>query len=147
MIFPQTPAWFWFVIVLVFLNTCTVAVEHYNQPDWLTEWLCKTLWWCWRQRRQWRWWRWWWSGTLHTSWVSHRENIDSEIQILIFQSTVRLSSSASLSLKWVSWKNKEFFREFERQNVDKFNKERTYRCINYLKKSSSCLASNGIEAR
>ena len=41
--FPQTPAWFWFVIVLVFLNTCTVAVEHYNQPEWLTEWLCKTL--------------------------------------------------------------------------------------------------------
>ena len=43
MTFPQTPAWFWFVIVLVFLNTCTVAVEHYNQPEWLTEWLCKTL--------------------------------------------------------------------------------------------------------
>ena len=41
MIFPQTPAWFWFVIVLVFLNTCTVAVEHYHQPDWLTEFLCK----------------------------------------------------------------------------------------------------------
>ena len=38
----QTPAWFWFVIVLVFLNTCTVAVEHYHQPDWLTEFLCKT---------------------------------------------------------------------------------------------------------
>ena len=37
----QTPAWFWFVIVLVFLNTCTVAVEHYNQPAWLTEFLCK----------------------------------------------------------------------------------------------------------
>merc|ERR1719458_1235787 len=35
----KTPAWFWFVIVLVFLNTCTVAVEHYNQPDWLTEFL------------------------------------------------------------------------------------------------------------
>ena len=39
--FPQTPAWFWFVIVLVFLNTCTVAVEHYNQPDWLTDFLSK----------------------------------------------------------------------------------------------------------
>ena len=37
----QTPAWFWFVIVLVFLNTFTVAVEHYNQPVWLTEFLCK----------------------------------------------------------------------------------------------------------
>ena len=32
---------FRFVIVLVFLNTCTVAVEHYNQPAWLTEFLCK----------------------------------------------------------------------------------------------------------
>ena len=37
----KTSAWFWFVIVLVFLNTCTVAVEHYNQPQWLTEFLCK----------------------------------------------------------------------------------------------------------
>ena len=37
----KTSAWFWFVIVLVFLNTCTVAVEHYNQPKWLTEFLCK----------------------------------------------------------------------------------------------------------
>jgi len=34
--------WFyWFVIVLVFFNTITVAVEHYNQPPWLTEFLCK----------------------------------------------------------------------------------------------------------
>ena len=33
--------WFWLVIILVFLNTCTVAVEHYNQPDWLTDFLCK----------------------------------------------------------------------------------------------------------
>ena len=39
----KTSAWFWFVIVLVFLNTCTVAVEHYNQPKWLTEFLCKIL--------------------------------------------------------------------------------------------------------
>ena len=39
----KTSAWFWFVIVLVFLNTCTVAVEHYNQPKWLTEFLCKYL--------------------------------------------------------------------------------------------------------
>ena len=37
----KTAGWFWFVIVLVFLNTCTVAVEHYNQPQWLTEFLCK----------------------------------------------------------------------------------------------------------
>ncbi len=27
------------VITLVFLNTCTVAVEHYGQPDWLTHFL------------------------------------------------------------------------------------------------------------
>merc|ERR1719362_661927 len=29
--------WFWLVIILVFLNTCTVAVEHHNQPEWLTD--------------------------------------------------------------------------------------------------------------
>ena len=33
--------WFWLVIILVFLNTCTVAVEHHNQPEWLTDCLCK----------------------------------------------------------------------------------------------------------
>ena len=32
--------WFWLVIILVFLNTCTVAVEHHNQPEWLTDCLC-----------------------------------------------------------------------------------------------------------
>ena len=42
----KTSAWFWFVIVLVFLNTCTVAVEHYNQPQWLTEFLCKYKYFC-----------------------------------------------------------------------------------------------------
>ena len=32
--------WFyWFVIILVFFNTASVAVEHYNQPLWLTEFL------------------------------------------------------------------------------------------------------------
>ncbi|XP_071552669.1 voltage-dependent calcium channel type A subunit alpha-1 isoform X2 [Panulirus ornatus] len=32
--------WFyWFVIVLVFLNTACVAAEHYNQPQWLTDFL------------------------------------------------------------------------------------------------------------
>ena len=32
--------WFyWFVILLVFFNTCSVAVEHYDQPKWLTEFL------------------------------------------------------------------------------------------------------------
>uniref|UniRef100_A0A3Q4A9Q4 Voltage-dependent L-type calcium channel subunit alpha n=1 Tax=Mola mola TaxID=94237 RepID=A0A3Q4A9Q4_MOLML len=28
---------YWLVIILVFLNTLTIASEHYNQPDWLTE--------------------------------------------------------------------------------------------------------------
>jgi voltage-dependent calcium channel N type alpha-1B len=32
---------YWFVIVLVFLNTLCVAVEHHNQPYWLTEFLSK----------------------------------------------------------------------------------------------------------
>lgn len=35
--------WFyWFVIVLVFFNTSCVAVEHYNQPEFLTNFLCKS---------------------------------------------------------------------------------------------------------
>ena len=34
--------WFyWFVILLVFFNTVCVAVEHYHQPQWLTDFLCK----------------------------------------------------------------------------------------------------------
>ena len=33
--------WFWLVVTLVFLNTCTVAVEHYGQPAWLTNFLGK----------------------------------------------------------------------------------------------------------
>lgn len=36
--------WFyWFVIVLVFLNTATVASEHYGQPQYLTDFLCMYL--------------------------------------------------------------------------------------------------------
>lgn len=28
--------WFyWIVIILVFLNTCVLASEHYRQPEWL----------------------------------------------------------------------------------------------------------------
>lgn len=35
--------WFyWFVIVLVFLNTVCVAVEHYGQPPYLSDFLCKS---------------------------------------------------------------------------------------------------------
>lgn len=34
--------WFyWFVIILVFLNTVTVAAEHYQQPQWLSDFLCE----------------------------------------------------------------------------------------------------------
>lgn len=34
--------WFyWFVIVLVFFNTVCVAVEHYEQPKFLDDFLCK----------------------------------------------------------------------------------------------------------
>ncbi|XP_053313773.1 voltage-dependent L-type calcium channel subunit alpha-1S isoform X2 [Spea bombifrons] len=27
---------YWFVIIIIFLNTVTIATEHHNQPDWLT---------------------------------------------------------------------------------------------------------------
>ena len=37
----KTQAFYWSVIILVFLNTVTVAVEHENQPEWLTDFLCK----------------------------------------------------------------------------------------------------------
>ena len=32
-------SFYWAVILLVFFNTCCVAVEHYDQPDWLSEFL------------------------------------------------------------------------------------------------------------
>ena len=36
--------WFyWSVIILVFLNTMCVAVEHYAQPDWLSDFLRKYM--------------------------------------------------------------------------------------------------------
>ena len=28
-------AMFWFIIILVFLNTIVLATEHYRQPEWL----------------------------------------------------------------------------------------------------------------
>lgn len=37
----KSQCFYWFVIVLVFLNTVTVASEHYKQPQWLTDFLCK----------------------------------------------------------------------------------------------------------
>uniref|UniRef100_A0A8C8A2X0 Voltage-dependent L-type calcium channel subunit alpha n=1 Tax=Oryzias sinensis TaxID=183150 RepID=A0A8C8A2X0_9TELE len=33
----KSVTFYWLVIILVFLNTLTIASEHYNQPDWLTE--------------------------------------------------------------------------------------------------------------
>lgn len=35
----KTQTFYWIVIVLVFLNTTCVAVEHHRQPQWLTEFL------------------------------------------------------------------------------------------------------------
>jgi len=34
---------YWLVIILVFLNTIFVAVEHYQQPKWLTQFLCQFI--------------------------------------------------------------------------------------------------------
>ena len=36
----KTQVFYWFVITLVFLNTVFVAVEHYGQPQYLTDFLC-----------------------------------------------------------------------------------------------------------
>ncbi|XP_031700843.1 voltage-dependent L-type calcium channel subunit alpha-1D [Anarrhichthys ocellatus] len=33
----KSVSFYWLVIILVFLNTLTIASEHYNQPDWLTK--------------------------------------------------------------------------------------------------------------
>ncbi|KAJ8400159.1 hypothetical protein AAFF_G00398530 [Aldrovandia affinis] len=33
----KSVAFYWLVIILVFLNTLTISSEHYNQPDWLTQ--------------------------------------------------------------------------------------------------------------
>lgn len=33
----KSQSFYWLVIVLVFLNTLSLATEHYNQPDWLTQ--------------------------------------------------------------------------------------------------------------
>jgi hypothetical protein len=37
----KTQWFYWFVIILVFFNTVTVAAEHYGQPEFLTNFLCK----------------------------------------------------------------------------------------------------------
>ncbi|XP_053551805.1 voltage-dependent L-type calcium channel subunit alpha-1F [Bombina bombina] len=33
----KSVTFYWIVLILVFLNTLTIASEHYQQPDWLTE--------------------------------------------------------------------------------------------------------------
>ncbi|XP_043276721.1 voltage-dependent calcium channel type A subunit alpha-1 isoform X11 [Venturia canescens] len=38
----KTQSFYWFVIVLVFFNTVCVAVEHYHQPPWLSDFLFYT---------------------------------------------------------------------------------------------------------
>ncbi|XP_070531532.1 voltage-dependent calcium channel type A subunit alpha-1-like [Ptychodera flava] len=40
----KSQAFYWGVIVLVFLNTVCTAVEHYPQPDWLTQFLRYAEW-------------------------------------------------------------------------------------------------------
>ena len=39
----KSQSFYWLVIILVFLNTIFVAVEHYRQPPWLTQFLCQSL--------------------------------------------------------------------------------------------------------
>jgi len=38
----KTQAFYWTVIVLVFLNTACVAIEHDGQKEFLTNFLCKS---------------------------------------------------------------------------------------------------------
>lgn len=33
----KSQAFYWLIIILVFLNTGVLATEHYEQPDWLDE--------------------------------------------------------------------------------------------------------------
>lgn len=33
----ESQVFYWLVIILVFLNTCTLTSEHYRQPMWLTD--------------------------------------------------------------------------------------------------------------
>lgn len=38
----KSQAFYWLIIVLVFLNTVVLATEHYNQPHWLDDFQGKT---------------------------------------------------------------------------------------------------------
>ena len=42
----KTQAFYWIVIVVVFLNSLTLALEHYDQPDFLTQFLGKLFYLC-----------------------------------------------------------------------------------------------------
>lgn len=37
----KTQAFYWTVLSLVALNTLCVAIVHYNQPEWLSDFLCE----------------------------------------------------------------------------------------------------------
>lgn len=39
----KTQAFYWIVILVVFLNSLTLALEHYDQPEFLTDFLGKIL--------------------------------------------------------------------------------------------------------
>lgn len=39
----KTQAFYWTVLSLVALNTLCVAIVHYNQPEWLSDFLCEYL--------------------------------------------------------------------------------------------------------
>ena len=41
-ILVKTQAFYWIVIVVVFLNTACVAIEHDRQKQFLTDFLCKS---------------------------------------------------------------------------------------------------------
>ncbi len=42
-ILVKTQAFYWTVIVLVFLNTACVAIEHDRQKQFLTDFLCRLI--------------------------------------------------------------------------------------------------------
>lgn len=39
----KSQSFYWTIIILVFLNTFCVAIEHNNQPEWLTRFLSKEI--------------------------------------------------------------------------------------------------------
>lgn len=39
----KTTFFYWMVILLVFLNTACVSIEHYGQEKWLTDFFCEFI--------------------------------------------------------------------------------------------------------